>query len=164
MNCEPTISFQRVDPTGEGVVSTGENFRRTREYYAGGVLTRDLIKMYGIRLLIKPQGVGAKFDFSALYVTVGSGLGLLALAALVTDCIVNYLHFFLCKKAGPLCISCKKGLKAVRTNLYILVLFLSVPPPLPKSELFLTQPQPCMRSIFTLSHVFSILLLHVGEK
>lgn len=45
-NCEPTITFQRVDPTAPGVVSTGENFRRTREYYgAEGELTRDLIKV-----------------------------------------------------------------------------------------------------------------------
>jgi len=91
-NCEPTISFQRVDPTGEGVVSTGENFRRTREYYdSGGVLTRDLIKLYGIRLLIKPQGVGAKFNFSTLIVTIGSGLALLSIATLVSDYTLAYL-------------------------------------------------------------------------
>ena len=91
-NCEPTISFQRVDPTGEGVVSTGENFRRTREYYdSEGVLTRDLIKLYGIRLLIKPQGVGAKFNFSTLIVTIGSGLALLSIATLVSDYTLAYL-------------------------------------------------------------------------
>ena len=90
-NCEPTITFQRVDPTAPGVVSTGENFRRTREYYEGGVLTRDLIKLYGIRLLIKPQGVGAKFNFQTLILTIGSGLALLSIATLVSDYTLAYL-------------------------------------------------------------------------
>ena len=68
-----------VDGTDEAIVETTLRLEvmAMQERHKAGKKFFDLIKLYGIRLLIKPQGVGAKFNFQTLILTIGSGLALL---------------------------------------------------------------------------------------
>jgi hypothetical protein len=80
--CNPDVSF----------VNLGQSFNfRRAEYGAEGVPasgapgTRQLIKHYGIRILIILSGTGGRWDPAAFFTNIGSGIGLLAVATLVAD-------------------------------------------------------------------------------
>jgi len=47
--------------------------------------------VFGIRLLFVVSGVGGYFSFIPLFVNIGSGLGLLSLATLITDKLMIWL-------------------------------------------------------------------------
>ena len=46
------------------------------------MLSRDLYKVYGIRFLIRVTGTGGKFSIVPLLLTIGSGIGLLAVVSI----------------------------------------------------------------------------------
>jgi hypothetical protein len=75
-NCDPHTSFE--------LLGASYNFRRA-EYREGLLSTRQLIKMYGLRIVIIIVGSGGKFDLAALLTNIGAGIGLLAVASLVAD-------------------------------------------------------------------------------
>lgn len=47
---------------------------------------RTLVKAYGLRFIIEVVGEGRRFHIIPLLVTVGSGVGLLAIVSLCVDC------------------------------------------------------------------------------
>ena len=57
-------------------------------YREQGLLTRDLYKVYGIRSLVRVTGEAGKFSIVPLLLTIGSGIGLLA--------VVSKIFMFLC--------------------------------------------------------------------
>ena len=57
-------------------------------YREQGLLTRDLYKVYGIRILVRVTGEAGKFSIVPLLLTIGSGIGLLA--------VVSKIFMFLC--------------------------------------------------------------------
>jgi len=81
--CNPKVSFVSL--------GAGYNFRRL-EFDKGIYSTRQLIKHYGIRLIVSLSGQGSRFDAAALFTAIGAGIGLLAVASLVADFVaVNLL-------------------------------------------------------------------------
>lgn len=57
--CIPKMSVFRVDDP-ESKISSGFNYRFTRWYNDGSTKTRDLIKVYGVRMMFNVYGVGRK--------------------------------------------------------------------------------------------------------
>jgi P2X purinoceptor 4 len=88
--CIPTITFTRIDVGS--VLSKGFNFRWVNYYWVNGVQTRDLMKFYGIRVLILISGTGSKFDIIPMILNIASGLALLSIATVVVDFIALYVH------------------------------------------------------------------------
>ena len=97
-DCKPEFRFQRLDTDKSW--SKGYNYRYVDKYYvpnpklAGSyVHMRDLVKVFGIRFVFKASGIGRKFDFQVLTVSLGSGLGLLGIATIISDfCLVLLCH------------------------------------------------------------------------
>eukprot|EP01104_Vermistella_antarctica_P012693 TRINITY_DN3718_c1_g1_i1.p1 TRINITY_DN3718_c1_g1~~TRINITY_DN3718_c1_g1_i1.p1 ORF type:complete len:457 (-),score=94.33 TRINITY_DN3718_c1_g1_i1:109-1395(-) len=67
------VSYQSITPTGEQVY------------------TRDLYKVYGLRIIFLISGQGGKFSLVPLLINVGSGLALLSIATIVSDLILCYI-------------------------------------------------------------------------
>ena len=65
-----------------------DNPRYPHFYREQGLLSRDLYKVYGIRILVRVTGEAGKFSIVPLLLTIGSGIGLLA--------VVSKLFMFLC--------------------------------------------------------------------
>ncbi len=87
--CLPVWSFTRIDKTEEsGTFSTGFNFR-TAQYTSADQQKRLLQKVYGIRVIVTIFGRAGKFGFVPLLVSLGAGIGLLGLASLITDFILQ---------------------------------------------------------------------------
>jgi len=88
--CNPEFRFQRIDGE-EGTISSGFNFRTIT--YDTDEQTRYLAKLMGIRFVFLTEGSAGKFNFAALTVTLGAGLAYLAIAAVVTDLVLeNFLE------------------------------------------------------------------------
>eukprot|EP00698_Gefionella_okellyi_P013295 TRINITY_DN3631_c0_g1_i2.p1 TRINITY_DN3631_c0_g1~~TRINITY_DN3631_c0_g1_i2.p1 ORF type:complete len:387 (+),score=82.45 TRINITY_DN3631_c0_g1_i2:82-1242(+) len=96
--CMPQpFSFMRVDDKGGQAFSSGYNYRYARYYYNNTAAVpsnpteallqqrRDLTKVFGFRLLFLVTGYGAKFSVVPVVLNIGSGLGLLTLATVITD-------------------------------------------------------------------------------
>lgn len=74
--------------------SVGYNFRYADYYRMGtapsnSVLYRDLMKVYGIRIIFVVYGQAGKFDAPALTITLGSGVALLGIATLLCDFLIT---------------------------------------------------------------------------
>jgi len=87
--CFPQYTFVRLDQQN-AQVSPGYNFRYSRYNSFDTQEKRDLMKAYGIRFEILTSGQGRKFSPLSLGVSIGSGIGLLALATLVADFVLLY--------------------------------------------------------------------------
>lgn len=87
--CLPKYSFHRLD-TKEADVARGWNFRYASYYEINGTQHRNLIKAYGIRLLVFVTGQGGQFSFVPLTMNLGSGLALLGIATILCDMVVLY--------------------------------------------------------------------------
>lgn len=81
--CKPTWEFSRID---EG---DGFNFR-TASYINTDETKRDMKKLYGIRVVVAIYGQAGRFSIVALLVALGAGLGLLGLASLVADFLLQH--------------------------------------------------------------------------
>lgn len=86
-DCIPTFTFERVDNDGDGIVSEGFNFRTV--VYENSSTTRELKKLYGVRITFTSSGRGGRFSFVALTVTLGAGIAYLGVAKLITDLILS---------------------------------------------------------------------------
>jgi len=90
--CDPYPKFQWVrEDIDENSVSSGFNFRKT--YYSRNselVIDRLLVKYHGIRFRFSIQGYGGKFQLGAFSSTLGSGIALTAIAAVITELFLRY--------------------------------------------------------------------------
>jgi len=80
--CRPQWSFSRID---EG---DGFNFRSIR-YLNKNSTTREIRKLYGINVVVDIYGRAGQFDVVSLLTAIGAGLGLLTLATIVADFLLN---------------------------------------------------------------------------
>jgi len=93
--CQPNWTFVRIDAVFNN--SNGSNFYFP-EYYmlqgADGSLTeaRTVWKYYGVNIIWQVNGQGGKFNIVPLLTVIGSGLGLLAVATVIVDVLVLYVH------------------------------------------------------------------------
>lgn len=81
-NCAPNWDFSRID---EG---DGFNFR-TVQYNSTDDDFRLMKKLYGVRVVVSISGTAGRFDVVILLVALGAGLGLLGIASLVTDFLLQ---------------------------------------------------------------------------
>jgi len=89
--CEPKVSFSRLDNPNDPV-SSGFNFRFKDTYRSTpDQLSRDLWKLYGIYIVFAVYGTGGHFDIATLSVTLGSGAAFLSFAAVVCDLVMQYI-------------------------------------------------------------------------
>eukprot|EP00466_Bigelowiella_natans_P006511 jgi/Bigna1/135214/aug1.28_g9922 len=88
--CMPDVKMSRLDIPGSA--SYGFNYREAT-YTTDSHTTateRNLKKRYGLRFIFGFSGQAGKFDPVALLVTLGAGAGLLGVATLVCDMVINY--------------------------------------------------------------------------
>ena len=87
-NCDPTWAYSRLDKTYEGqpLSSIGFNYYQA---VSTGDDTRTLNKRYGLKIEIHVDGQGGRFSIVALSIALGSGIGLLSVASLVTDFLLQ---------------------------------------------------------------------------
>uniref|UniRef100_A0A6B2L8U6 Purinergic receptor n=1 Tax=Arcella intermedia TaxID=1963864 RepID=A0A6B2L8U6_9EUKA len=76
-NCLPTYKFYGTN--------LGFNYR---EIIYHNSTTRELTKIYGLKLLVTVSGVGGKFSFFRLVIALGSNLALVTACTLITDLIL----------------------------------------------------------------------------
>jgi ATP P2X receptor len=63
-DCKPKeTQFIRIDDQDASSSSRGYNFRHAQYYRENGELTRDLYKLYGVRMLVLVSGRAGKFNF-----------------------------------------------------------------------------------------------------
>jgi len=79
--CQPKINFQPV--TG------GFNFRKVN--YDVGSTSRELDKLFGVRLLMSVVGTGARFSIFQTFITIGAGAAFITLATVITDLVLLFL-------------------------------------------------------------------------
>ncbi|CAD5125390.1 DgyrCDS13625 [Dimorphilus gyrociliatus] len=82
--CRPEYSFRRLDNKDVNIAK-GLNFRFANYYTDNNRNSRDLVKAYGIRFLIKVTGRAGKFNIVPLFLNIGSGIGLLGIATILCD-------------------------------------------------------------------------------
>ena len=91
-DCFPTYKFTRFDmPFSKSSAASGYNFRFADKFEANSITYRILVKAYGLQLYITASGQAGQFSVVPLFVTIGSGLGLLTVATLVADLVLLYL-------------------------------------------------------------------------
>ncbi|KAM7310631.1 P2X purinoceptor 4 [Ixodes scapularis] len=82
--CVPKYSFVRLDDPNVAL-SKGWNFRYPKNYNES---MRTLVKAYGITFVILVQGQAGKASLIPVAVNLGSGLGLMVVATVVSDFVV----------------------------------------------------------------------------
>ncbi len=60
-------------------------FRYSDKFLVNETIYRQLVKVYGLRFAITVTGEAGRFNVLPLLVRLGSGLGLLSLATIITD-------------------------------------------------------------------------------
>jgi hypothetical protein len=92
-SCDPQISATRLDISDTASFSNGYNYRFVQETSSGGLasglVSRNLVKAYGLRFQVKPTGYAGKFKFSALSTTLGAGISFLAISTILSDFIMQ---------------------------------------------------------------------------
>ena len=87
--CLPKYNFDRFDvPYKDNSSASGYNFRFADKFEKNDTSWRVLTKAYGLRFVITVTGKAGKFSFLPMLLTLGSGMGLLALATIITDILV----------------------------------------------------------------------------
>lgn len=104
-DCKPEYSFNRLDNDDEASVSQGYNFRYPLHYMKDGVQHRHLVKAYGILFLLTTEAKARAFDTKTLLLNIGSSIGLLGIATILSELVLVHLHknkeFFKQKKIEP---------------------------------------------------------------
>ncbi|GAU94295.1 hypothetical protein RvY_06095 [Ramazzottius varieornatus] len=90
-HCLPKYSFRRMDSPNEKIAK-GWNFRHA-DYWndPNGVRRRTLYKYYGIRFVFMVYGKGGKFDPETFAMNLGSGIGLLGIATVLCEFLMDFL-------------------------------------------------------------------------
>eukprot|EP00939_MAST-03C_sp_MAST-3C-sp1_P002492 g2492.t1 len=87
--CDPSWEFSRLDKTyPTQSFSTGYNYYE--KVYISDT-ERYVNKRYGLKLEINVSGRGGQFSIVALTIALGSGIGLLSVASLVTDFLLQHV-------------------------------------------------------------------------
>lgn len=96
-HCVPQYTFTRLDDPNPDSFTTGFNFRY-HELQGGGLsgnggstTSRNLYKMFGIRIIFQVTGEARKFSVLALTTTLGSGVALLGISSLIADYVMMYI-------------------------------------------------------------------------
>jgi len=74
------------------LIAKGYNYRFSHNYFQNGVQKRQLIKAYGILFIITTDAQAAAFDIVPTILNIGSGLGILTVATLACDLIIQCCH------------------------------------------------------------------------
>jgi len=92
-DCNPAITWIRIDPTEPDALSKGFNYRYTTMFRdpTTQIAYRDLWKAYGVSIVYQVYGKGGKFSIVSLTMTLGSGLALLGVATAICDIIMQYI-------------------------------------------------------------------------
>lgn len=85
--CVPSYSFRRLDDHAP-LIAPGWNFRFSYNHEFG---RRTTLKAYGIKFVLETQGRAGKFDLIPTFLNIGAGLGLMALASIISDLVVSGL-------------------------------------------------------------------------
>jgi hypothetical protein len=89
-SCYPTLQVSRMDVSEKrrGFQYSYANYYRPE---AGGVSTRDLYTVKGVRILLSSRGEGKRFSFSAVMLQISSGIALLWLANFAADFLMLHV-------------------------------------------------------------------------
>lgn len=77
------------------------NYRYTNYFYENETRVRDLFKLFGVHVIVNIAGVGRQyyiilyinsFDLVQTMLTIITGFGLLSIAGILTDKILEYFH------------------------------------------------------------------------
>ncbi|OQV12380.1 P2X purinoceptor 4 [Hypsibius exemplaris] len=83
--CIPQYSFKRLDNHND-VLAKGWNFRQANYWHdVRGEKKRDLIKLYGIRVVFSVKGRAGKFSAVMFAMNLGASVGLLGIASMICD-------------------------------------------------------------------------------
>lgn len=91
--CQPEVQFMQLteDLNATKSISKGFNFRVARKYVEQGREQRDLSKVYGIQILVSVSGTAGRFGIVPLLVNFGAGMGLMGVATILCDFIMQYM-------------------------------------------------------------------------
>jgi len=91
--CLPTFSFNRID-NGEGFNYRWVSYSAVQEGAGAELQERTLYKVLGVRLVFRLTGHAGKFSFVPLLISLGAGMGLISIATLICDFILQYCQCF----------------------------------------------------------------------
>jgi len=80
--CQPAVVVKRLD--------NGKGFIQKRAYHHS--TGRDVVLMYGLRILVESSGIGRQFSFVLLVIQIGSCLALLRTASMAADFMMLQLY------------------------------------------------------------------------
>ncbi|CAF1072379.1 unnamed protein product [Rotaria sordida] len=89
--CFPTYKFNLLQ-SGDDKLSPGVNFRFVERYRSNETDYRTTTKVYGLRFILTIAGHGGRFDIRRLFLAIGSGIGYLIIAELVSEFIFMRIH------------------------------------------------------------------------
>ncbi|CAF1371650.1 unnamed protein product [Rotaria sordida] len=89
--CFPTYTFDLLQ-SGDDKLSPGVNFRFVEKYRLNEIDYRTTTKMYGLRFVLTISGHGGRFDIRSLFLAIGSGIGYMIIAELVSEFIFMRFH------------------------------------------------------------------------
>eukprot|EP00440_Ansanella_granifera_P029534 gb/GFBE01032077.1/.p1 GENE.gb/GFBE01032077.1/~~gb/GFBE01032077.1/.p1 ORF type:complete len:428 (+),score=109.38 gb/GFBE01032077.1/:1-1284(+) len=84
--CEPKLVVKRVDD-GTGFVQ-----KRGKRKTIGGVETRDVVYMYGMRIIVDSSGIGRQVSLVPIVIQIGSCLALAQIASMVADFLMIRMY------------------------------------------------------------------------
>lgn len=92
LNCDLDTGLCRskVEPVNVDTKS-GFNYAYNRIYYENGVRKRDVLRMYGIRIICFATGFGQKTTVSQIILQISAGLALMMIATTVTDKVLLFI-------------------------------------------------------------------------
>lgn len=91
-SCTPTYKFIRLDPpTDPGFNFRTVSYAQEMANDSSSTVYRSVSKVFGLRMVFIVDGIAGKFSVVALFVAIGSGLGLLGVATLLGDFLVLYI-------------------------------------------------------------------------
>ncbi|CAD7965874.1 unnamed protein product [Amoebophrya sp. A25] len=83
--CVSSLESVNVD------TKTGFNYAKPLYYSEGGVERRDLVRTFGVRVVLQAIGDGAKMSFSMIVLQVSSAIALLAVARTAADFFLEHV-------------------------------------------------------------------------
>jgi len=76
----------------DSLIAKCYNYRYSHNYFQNGVQKRQLIKAYGILFIITTDARAAAFNCVPVFLNLGSGLGILTVATIVCDVIIQCFY------------------------------------------------------------------------
>jgi len=82
--CEPGFSFVRLDDPYQ-TMSSGFNFYQAKYYKTDGTVSRELLKRFGLRLVVQVTGTGSGYSSGAMAASIFLGIASLVVARVICD-------------------------------------------------------------------------------